>query len=278
MKYIYIFALLLVSLGAQADTKSHFQIDKDFILLQFDSKTDVDDLHTIAAAATVFSLQPFESVRYHAVAGTYGDQEGLYVPSPKLFDMAFPGKWSDNHNRPDKALADVANTVVEQLDRGANIWVVEAGQSNFTARWLKEVAGVRPDVDLRKRIHVVQHSDWNEQQTNPQDLAYVKASASYHRIPDGNATGNGSPGFKTFKPLVPGHYSLPAEVVTIWERAIILGSHYNGLDGRYENDAVAAQGLDFSDTVELCWILGLNDLSDAEDFFEYARHHSRQSP
>lgn len=278
MKYLYLLILLFMVISAQAESANHFQADRDFILLQFDSKTDVDDLHTIAAAATLFRLPPFQAVHHHAVAGTYGEQQGLYVPSPKLFDMAFPENWSDRHNRPDQALEQVVSIVTGHLDKGANIWVVEAGQSNFTARWLKQVARLRPGVALPERIYVVQHSDWNEQQTSPADLAYVKAHANYQKIPDGNATGNGSPGFKTFKPLVPGHYSLPAEVVDIWERAIILASHYNGLEGRYNNDAVAARGLDFSDTAELCWILGLNDLADAEAFFTYVRQHSRQSP
>ncbi|WP_049721259.1 hypothetical protein [Gilvimarinus polysaccharolyticus] len=275
MKYVYAFVLLLMSCSILAAEKSDFNIEKDFVLLQFDSKTDVDDLHTIAAVATLFSLQPFESIRYRAVAGTYGDQEGLYVPSPKLFDMAFSDNWSDYHNQPDAALSDVVTAVVSHLDSGANIWVVEAGQSNFTARWVKEVANVRSDVDLAERIHVVQHSDWNEQQTNPKDLAYVKATVNYQRIPDGNATGNGSPGFKTFDILTLSRYALAPNVLKIWERAVILGDHYNGLDGRYENDAVLAQGLDFSDTVELCWILGLNDLSDAKEFFEYARKNTK---
>lgn len=275
MKYVYVFVLLLMSFSVVADSKSDFRIEKDFILFQFDSKTDVDDLHTIAAVATVLNLQPFESIQYHAVAGTYGDQEGLYIPSPKLFDMAFSENWSDRHNKPDEALSDVISSVASHLDSGANIWVVEAGQSNFTARWVKEVAKIRPDVNLSERINVVQHSDWNEQQTNPKDLAYVKATVNYQRIPDGNATGNGSPGFKSYDAVALDRYSLDPSVLKIWERAIILGDHYNGLDGRYENDAVLAQGLDFSDTVELCWILGLNHLSNAKEFFEYARQNGK---
>ncbi len=265
--------LVLVLIFSMTSTAaaSAYKIDKDFLLLQFDSKTDVDDLHTIAAVATILNLEPFSAIHYHAVAGAYGDQDGLYVPSPKLFDAAFPGNWSDNHNHPELALTTVVNLIVAQLDLGADIWVVEAGQSNFTARWLKYVAKQRPHLNLKSRIIVVQHSDWNEEQTSPDDLDFVKNEVTYKKIPDGNAVGNGSPGFKYLEPFDIEAYLFDSNLRKLWQRAIILGDHYNGLDGRYENDAVAAGGLDFSDTVELCWILGLNDLKNVQDFFNYVR-------
>ncbi|WPR73362.1 hypothetical protein [Algoriphagus sp. NG3] len=75
----------------QAETFSadRFNIKEDLLLVNFDCKTDVDDIHTVAALITLMSHSKFEKVNYHAVAGTYGIQEGLYVPPNDLFQLAF---------------------------------------------------------------------------------------------------------------------------------------------------------------------------------------------
>ena len=74
----------------QADPdRPRFDVERDLFLAQFDSKTDVDDVHSVAGVATMLRSPELEGVRYHAVAGAYGIQEGLYVPSPELFDRAF---------------------------------------------------------------------------------------------------------------------------------------------------------------------------------------------
>jgi hypothetical protein len=57
--------------------KDGFNMEKDFLLAQFDCKTDVDDIHTMAALATLLSDSCFSTVNYHAVTGTYGIQKGL---------------------------------------------------------------------------------------------------------------------------------------------------------------------------------------------------------
>ncbi len=126
-----------------------------------------------------------------------------------------------------------------------------------------------PGLKTAERIHVVQHSDWNENVTTPELLAFVKANTNYHKIADGNAADNGTPGFRS--PKVVGwkaHINDP-ELVNVWHEAIKLGIRYNGKEGRYNNEAVAAGGLDFSDTAEVCWMLGLENIRDAEAFFQY---------
>ena len=57
-----------------------FDIEKDLLLVQFDCKTDVDDLQAAAGLATLMSDSKFSKIHYHAIAGTYGIQKGLYVP------------------------------------------------------------------------------------------------------------------------------------------------------------------------------------------------------
>ena len=74
---------------AEPEPLGHFLPGRDLWLPQFDSKTDVDDLHSVAAVATLVRDPRFADVDYHAVAGAYGIQEGLYVPSPELFEKSF---------------------------------------------------------------------------------------------------------------------------------------------------------------------------------------------
>ena len=45
---------------------------------------------------------------------------------------------------------------------GGQVWVAEAGQSDFSADWLQRVYALDLPVDVKARVHVVQHSDWNE--------------------------------------------------------------------------------------------------------------------
>lgn len=244
-----------------------FTPGRDLFLPQFDSKTDVDDLHSVAAVATLLRDPGFAHVDYHAVAGAYGIQEGLYVPSPELFEKAFAANWSDAHGNREAALEKVSKLAAETVSRGGHVWVAEAGQSDFTADWLKRLYAMELPVDLKQQLHVVQHSDWNESVTDPEKLAWVKEHARYHKIPDGNAEGNGTPGFNSSA----GHLWEPVleagETGKIWRMARDIANRYNGVDGRYLNESIAAGGMDFSDTAESCWIFGCADLENADAFF-----------
>lgn len=249
-------------------TIGRFNQGKDLLLVQFDCKTDVDDLHTVAAFVTLMSHRDFTELDYHAVAGTYGIQEGLYVPPENLFQLAFGDNWTDAHANFDTAVMKVTQLVMGKLNQEGNIWIAEAGQSDFSAALIRSIQQAQPDLDTNARIHIVQHSNWNEEVTSEQDLAFVKKQATYHKISDGNAVGNGTPGFKTpayqdWKTLIKDE-----QLKAVWELAVDLGLKYNAKDGRYNNKAVAANGLDFSDLSETCWILGLEDILDTSEFFE----------
>ena len=270
------FILLIVSitLHANEDKKlGKFNIEKDLLLVQFDSKTDVDDIHSIAATVTMLADKRFQNLNYYAVAGAYGDQEGLYVPAPKLFDLSFGQRWVNAHTHYDEALNFVISKVAEILAQSGTIWIAEAGQSNFTADLIRAIKQKHPSVDTKARIQVVQHSDWNENATNPADLAFTKANAAYHKIPDGNATNNGTPGFRSNQmPDWRTHISSP-RLVAIWELAISIADTYNGVDQRYHNLAIADGGVDFSDVAEISWIFGFETLKDENEFFiEFAQN------
>lgn len=269
---ISIFTLSVFQIDAQEQltmSSPRMNIKKDILLVQYDCKTDVDDLHSVAAFRTILNNADYSKINYRAVAGAYGIQDGLYVPPNDLFQLSFGKNWSDAHSDFLTAIRQIKENAVATLKQGGDIWIAEAGQSDFTAALLKEVQAELPKVNTKQRIHVVQHSDWNENVTTPEQLAFVKANTNYHKIPDGNAVGNGSPGFRSTVFGEWQKYINDSALTKTWKLAIELGNRYNGTDGRYNNEAVAAGGLDFSDTAEVCWILGLESISDAEAFFKY---------
>ena len=243
---------------------------RDLLLAQFDCKTDVDDLHTVAAFATLLAHPDYKDIEYHAVAGTYGIQDGLYVPPEELFQLAFDETdWSDAHNHPEKAQQEVLRKVNTTLFNGGQIWIADAGQSDFSAKWIKALLAMQPQLDAKKRIHIVQHSNWNEEVTAPELLNYVKSTVDYHKIPDGNAVGNGTPGFRLDQKIDWEAYLKNSDhLKKVWELAVSIGNKYNGKEGRYLNTSVAAGGLDFSDLSEVCYILGIEELKDGDAFFE----------
>ncbi|MDX1627274.1 MAG: hypothetical protein R3345_01170 [Fulvivirga sp.] len=246
----------------------NFDMDKDLLLAQYDCKTDVDDLQSVAALATLLSDSKFSKINYHAVAGTYGIQEGLYVPPNDLFNLAFGDNWTDAHENSQNAVVQVKKIALSTLENQGDIWIAEAGQSDFTARLIKAIQADRPDIAIAARIHVVQHAEWNEKVTSPEYLEFVKKNADYHKIPDGNAVGNGTPGFRNPDYTQWKRKISNPELTEIWQLAIDLSNKYNGKEGRYHNEAISAGGLDFSDFAAVCWILGLHhDIKDAEDFF-----------
>ncbi len=265
----YCFATFFVCLQLvfSQGKNTRFQMDKDFLLAQFDCKTDVDDLHSVAALAMLLSHPDFSMVKYHAVAGTYGVQEGLYVPPNSLFQLAFGENWTDAHEDFEACVDTVRAKAQEIISAGGDIWIAEAGQSDFSAELIKALKKNFVDIDLSQRIHLVQHSDWNEKVTSSEKLQYVKVHSDYIKIPDGNTVGNNSPGFnspefKNWETLLSDKH-----IIDVWRLAIELGNQYNGKEGRYTNQAILDGGLDFSDISETCYILGLLDIKDTSEFF-----------
>lgn len=270
IRFIFFLAtscFFLIGLISLEPAKSkRFHIKKDLLLANYDCKTDVDDLHSVAGLYTLLSAPKYKNIKYHAVAGTYGTQKGLYVPANELFQLAFGDHWSDAHTDRTKALEKVFVIVKTTLENKGDIWIAEAGQSDFSEEIVHLIHGQLPHINTNERVHIVQHSDWNEKVTTPESLAIVKQHTDYYKIPDGNAVGNGSPGFRepniNWEKVV-----LKPELKEVWKLASDLGLKYNGKEKRYHNEAVAKGGLDFSDTAEVCWILGLENIQDAQAFF-----------
>mgnify|MGYP007006688273 FL=1 len=244
-----------------------FDINQDLLLAHFDCKTDVDDLQSAAALVTLLSDIKYSKINYHAVAGTYGIQEGLYVPPNELFNLAFGDNWTDAHENMKKAIEQVKVIAKATLENQGDIWIADAGQSDFSAKLIKAIQADLPNMNISHRIHLVQHSDWNEEVTSPVSLDFVKTTIDYQKIPDGNGVGNGTPGFRSPEYTMWKDKIRNPNLIEIWQLAIDLSNRYNGKEGRYYNEAISAGGLDFSDLSEVCWILGLQDIKDTEHFF-----------
>ncbi|APY11988.1 hypothetical protein BWZ22_12440 [Seonamhaeicola sp. S2-3] len=255
------------AIGLRSVKEQNFNIEKDLLLVQFDCKTDVDDLHTIAAMATLILNAKFSKIQYHAVAGTYGTQKGLYVPPNDLLKLCFGNNWTDANENFNEAIKKVKTIVLKTLVKQGDIWIAEAGQSDFTAKLIKAIQIDLPKIDVTKRIHVVQHSDWNEKHTSAEHLKFIKENSDYKKIPDGNVVGNGTPGFCDPKYTYWKDKITNPKLFEIWKLATNLSNKYNGKEGRYNNKAISAGGMDFSDFSEVCWILGLKNINDIEQFF-----------
>jgi len=248
------------------DKRPLFDIEKDLLLAQFDCKTDVDDLHTVAAFNSLLKNDEFEKLNFIAVAGAYGIQEGLYVPPNSLFRKAFGANWVDAHTNREAAVYKVFLAAKDVLANKGNVWIAEGGQSDFSALVIMKLMKEDFPFSINDKIHIVQHSDWNEEVTSPESLKYVKENIVYHKIPDGNIVDNGTPCFRT------PNFTLWKNIknkdnLGVWSHAVELGKKFNGKDGRYNNEAVANEGLDFSDLSEICWILSINHIRDTPAFF-----------
>lgn len=265
---ITLLAFLCSSSNKTPSQIGRFNVEKDLLLVQLDCKTDVDDLQTAAGLATLMSNSEFSEINFHVVTGAYGIQGGLYLPPNSLLELAFKNNWTDAHENFEDAIEQVKVFVKNTLENEGDIWIAEAGQSDFSAALVKTIQSDLANVNTSKRIHIVQHGRWNEENTSPENLEFVKKNTDYKKIADGNAVGNGTPGFRFPKYTQWRNKIKDPKLIEIWQHSIDLCDIYNDKEGRYNNEAISKGGLDFSDLVEVCWIFGLEDIKDIEHFFD----------
>lgn len=239
-----------------------FDPSRDLLVANYDSKPDVDDLQAVAGLGSVLKHPAYSCVDFIATAGAYGMQGGKFLPAAELFGLAFGDKWLNAHEDRQGTVSALAERMQATIAAGGKVWVAEAGQSDVTA-----AAVERLPKPMWSSVHVVQHSYWNESQTSPEAIQTVVYNTRYHRVSDGNFPDNGSPAFNTkdgsyWSPLL----ADPA-IGPIWAEAKRLSDLHNPV-AEYVNPAVAAGGLDFSDTVEVAYIFGFDDMTGAGDFVD----------
>ncbi|MEM7459378.1 MAG: polysaccharide deacetylase family protein [Pseudomonadota bacterium] len=251
-----------------------FNPQTDVFVGHFDSKPDVDDLHTIAAVGSLLNQPEFACVRAIGVAGAYGTQGGDFIESPKLMQLAFGEDWLDGHNQRPDTVAQQAELFVDTLTAGGHVWVMIAGQADIAADALVEAKTTAPDLPYRTHLHLVQHSDWNESVTAPEKLAWVQSQTDYRKIADGNATGNGTPGYTSSDGTRWSDVLADPAIGPIWREAKRLADLHNPT-AAYVNPSVVEGGFDFSDTSEMAHVFALDALANVEMFFDYVLASSR---
>lgn len=252
--------------------RSYFEKHKDILVSQFDFKPDVDDVHTVAALGSMLVDAEFADINRLAVAGTVGQQGGNYIDARALMALAF-GKenlnWTDAHKNRSRALQLVHDRVRAVLAQGGKIWVQEAGQSDFTAEWIAELlaSGVHQSV-IKNNVIVVQHSTWNEKQTTPTALAYVKQKTTYQAITDGNKPKRVFDRKNRRGPMTPMYVDPSSRWISsaiskdntkeharaLWQAAVDV---IQPLNFKAKYSVIPQGGVDFSDTVAAWWILNL---------------------
>ena len=230
---------------------ANFDAQNDLVALHFDHAPDRDDGHAaVAALVVVESLQ----LNAHVVGGTYGRWNAdRYVPaSEAVMDSVWGNNWYNAHSDYNGSLNATAERWIQTLDAGSDVWVAEGGQADFTADLVRLIQRDRPAVETAQRIHIVQHSDWNEVHADQSDLNFVRANTDYMLIDDGNfsnATADLNQKSQSFVDTVQS-----SAYASAWQAAF----SYLSPDEK----------LDFSDTVELLHIVGVdtNEVKSPDEF------------
>jgi len=239
--------------AADREEPRNFDQARDLLSLHYDHAPDKDDGHSAAADRTILeSLYGRDWIKKHAVAvsGAYGKNAKTFnVESDRVMDAAWSdcGGWLAGHTNREQVVTGLSERWSSILANGGDIWVKEGGQSDITADVVRLIQRQTPDLNTTQRIHVVQHSKWNENQTTESALEYTKKHTHYIRIKDANRFLNVKGGNKEFEEAATQHP--------------IFGASWSAAFAYYD----AKERLDFSDTGELLRILNLGEIS-IDDF------------
>jgi hypothetical protein len=240
-------------LAASGSDAREFNSEKDLLSLHYDHAPDKDDGHSAAADRTLIESvfgEKWLCKHVLPVSGAYGKNKRAFNDkSDAVMDVVWNdrGGWVAADRDWDAAVKAICTRWHTTLKAGGDVYVKEGGQSDITAAVVKRLHQEHPEIATRQRIHVVQHSNWNENQTTPEALEYVKNNTHYVRIADANRYLNVKRGDAAFEKAATAHP--------------VFGPGWQAAFEYYP----PAQRLDFSDTGELLHILGLGELG-IEDF------------
>ncbi len=273
LRTLLVIALIATCTLVDAIERPIFDKKKDILIAQFDSKPDPDDIHAQAALGCMLLHNDLKGVNYYAVAGAVGIQNGDFIDSGELFNMAFGKKWTDAHADWSGSVQNISDKAISILENGGKVWVQEAGQSNITADWIVEVLKTVPEATVKSNVIVVQHSKWNEDQTDATDLDYVKGKATYFALDDGNAPDGAEWGdrgpystpeyrSKDSKWILLAKTSPNKKAKKLWMEAdrVITEKFPNKFP--HEWSYIHYDGVDYSDCVENWWIFNIGDVAD----------------
>ena len=227
----------------------------DLISMHFDSSMDPDDLQAMIANKCM--LDNVGYVNYITINGTRSWENTEIIKGSTEHCRSLFSNTLDSHANWSGTVATVSAMWNATLNNGGTVWVAEGGPSDFTADCLRKVAA-----DKRGKVVVVQHSAgttaFNEMKTKPDNMAFVKANVEYTPVGNGN-TGGTSWGRKSpkFKDENKGTWFANAYKTKY-------GDQWRWAESEIYKDNL----LDFSDSVELVYILGLTGkITDYNDFY-----------
>ena len=171
-----------------------------------------------------------------------------------MLEATYGDNWLDSANELTESVNTAADRWAATLANGDDVWVAEGGPSDFTGEVLRRIGEVFPSVDT-ELVHVVQHSagsSFNERSTSNRNINLVMDVSDYIAIDDGNDGNNGTADLRQqSRSFV--NTALASRFASEWEAAFDYLDPIN-------------QKLDFSDTVELLFIVGDDDTDDVDDF------------
>lgn len=277
---LYLITILLITFNLIHATQERpqFNLKKDILIAQFDSKPDPDDIHAQAALGSMLLHKDLKGLNYFAVAGAVGIQKGDFIDSSKLLTLAFGNKWTNAHKDWDGAVSCIAKKATRVLKKGGKVWVQEAGQSNITANWIAAILKNMPEALVKSNIIVVQHSKWNEDHATALDLNFVKQKTTYFSIDDGNQEYGIKKGKRGPYPtpeyrakdsswIAKAKSSSNKKVKKLWTEAdsIIRNKFPNKFPHKWSY--IHYDGVDYSDCVENWWIFNLGAKADTHSKF-----------
>jgi len=261
----YLAVLFSVSVLVAPGWAERFNRNNDLLLAQFDSRPDPDDIQAQAAMGCILAHDDYQDVNYYAVQGAVGVQGGVFLNSDELFDMAFgSGNWTDAWDDWDGSVTRIKNKVKPILQNGGHVWVAEGGQSDITSDWLNALIADGVSASLVKsNVHVVQHSNWNYDMTDDDKAANMEAKSDYIKIADGNYD-NWTPNYKTYDT---GYLPQALNSPNLHARALWTESK-RVTDQISEDGPVSNGGVDYSDTVEVWYILEIQNGFTIAEFWD----------
>ena len=185
-----------------------------------------------------------------AVNGAHGYQlrNAFNTNSESLFALAWPSGLNAFRDR-DGSIATSVALWSETISQGNQVFVAEGGPSDFTADVLRAMPASQ-----RSSVTVVQHSmGFNQDNTRSDNLQFVIDQANYFLIDNGNLGNNATADLNQQSQFFV-NQALSSQWGDLWQAAF---------DYLSPNDK-----LDFSDTVELLWLLDipLSQVAGPDDF------------
>ncbi len=268
-------AIIVLSIFFFETNAQTFNKNTDLLLANFDLLPDDDDVMAAAALGCMLKHPDFEDVNYYAVAGAYGTQSGYTFISaavPDFFNTLFGSEnvnWTNADSDWSASVTRATSKVVAVLNAGGKVFVQEAGQSDFTYDVCQ--AAMDEGVTLAtigSNVVLVQHSNWNKNNTTTSKMNWLIANADYVKIADGNTSGNGTPNYKVtdtqWMTLAMSADNPNTYARTYWTMADEICENWTV----YNNPAIRVGGVDYSDHVECWYIFGVaTNGDDVESFW-----------